>query len=211
MTQAAGAIESVSLFPLEHSLRISPWPLPAQHSDLLCELPALAKHIQLCFTENKRNEEIRLLGETKYKQGASKCLGSWSNVGDGRRASARAQRRKRAKGLAHQVLHIHGHSVFPGGLNCPALWTPMLADGFLCPGASDRSHSGSAGRPLGHSTGREGWLHVSQSTRVLALGCFHLLSPLAHLRFWSFLNRLTRQKDGTEQHCTDQDSDGVLP
>lgn len=145
------------------------------------------------------------------KQNTNRERASGLNMGDGRRASARAQGRKRAKGLAHQVLDIHGHSVFPGGLNCPALWTPTLANGILCPGASDRSHGGSAGRLLGHSAGREGWLRVSQSTRVLALGCFHLLSPLAHLRFWSFLHRLTRQRDGTEKHCTDQDSDGMLP
>lgn len=75
VNQAAGSIESVSLFPLESSLQICPWPRRAQPSGLLGEFPALAENRQFSFTENKRSQERRPLGETEYpgnrKEGSS--------------------------------------------------------------------------------------------------------------------------------------------
>ena len=75
VNQAAGSVESVSLFPLESSLQICPWPRRAQPSGLLGELPALAENRQFSFTENKRSKELRRLGEAEYpgnrKEGSS--------------------------------------------------------------------------------------------------------------------------------------------
>lgn len=50
---------------LECSLQVFPWPALALHSDLLCVFPVILKNIRFCFTESKRNKEIRRLAETK--------------------------------------------------------------------------------------------------------------------------------------------------
>ena len=97
----------------EHPLFWNPspnlsWTAPTQLSDLFSVFPGLFKNIWFCFIENRKNKEIRQLGETKISKHlvsytghrwseSSICVWTWVGW------SAGAKK--------HQIVNIYGLSV----------------------------------------------------------------------------------------------------